>query len=309
MRILIADDDAVSRRLLEGTLTRLGHEVVSVTDGAAAAAALLAPDGPRLAILDWVMPEMDGLAVCQKVRAASSTYVYMILLSARDGPEDMVTGLDAGADDFLTKPFNGGELCARLRSGTRVLELQAGLLRAQEALRAESKRDDLTGLGNRRMILEQLGREINRARHERRPLAVALADLDRFKQINDTYGHAAGDAVLRETAAALRTQLREYDFIGRYGGEEFLVLLPGADARTGTSIAERLRGMVASEPVHWGAESIAVSISIGLTWTGNAGFDADGLIQSADEALYRAKANGRNRVECEEIQPPTATVE
>jgi diguanylate cyclase (GGDEF)-like protein len=297
VRILIADDDAVSRRLLEGTLVRLGHEVVAVADGTAAISALLEPDGPRLAILDWMMPGADGLAVCTEVRRHSSTYAYLILLSARDGRQDMVTGLDSGADDFLTKPFNLGELCARLRSGSRVLELQAGLLEAQEALRAQATRDDLTGLWNRRMILDQLGRELNRARHERRPLAIALADLDGFKVINDTYGHAAGDAVLRETAAALRTQLREYDFIGRYGGEEFLVLLPGADARTGIAIAERLRAIIAAKPVRWGEQVVPVTVSVGLTWTGAAGLEPDALIQAADEALYRAKARGRNRVE------------
>jgi two-component system cell cycle response regulator len=297
VRILIADDDAVSRRLLEGTLVRLGHEVVAVADGGAAIAALTQSDGPRLAILDWMMPVADGLVVCRQIRQCSATYVYLILLSAQDTRENMVTGLDSGADDFLTKPLNVAELCARLRSGVRVLELQAGLLEAQEKLRALATHDDLTGLWNRRMILEQLNRELNRARHERRPLAVALADLDAFKQVNDTHGHAAGDAVLRETAIALRSQIREYDFIGRYGGEEFLLILPGCDAVAGRAIAERVRARIAAVPVKLGDVELAMSVSLGLSWTGGAGLEPGPLIHAADEALYRAKARGRNRVE------------
>ncbi len=297
MKILIADDDAVSRRLLEGTLKRLGHEVVAVSDGAEAITVLLLPDGPRLAILDWMMPEADGLAVCREIRRRSATYLYLILLSAQDTRENMVTGLDSGADDFLTKPLNVAELCARLRSGVRVLDLQAGLLAAQEKLRAQATHDDLTSLWNRRMILEQLDRELNRARHERRPLAVALADLDAFKRVNDTHGHAAGDAVLRETAIALKSQIREYDFIGRYGGEEFLLVLPGCDALAGRAIAERVRNWIAASPVRIGALELAMSVSLGLSWTGSAGLEPGPLIHAADEALYRAKARGRNRVE------------
>lgn len=297
MRILIADDDAVSRRLLQATLVRLGHEVTSVGDGTQAIAALLAADAPRLAILDWMMPGADGLAVCREIRQHSMSYVYVILLTAKDRHEDMVTGLDSGADDFLTKPFNAVELRARLRSGTRVLELQEGLIAAQEALRTEATRDHLTGLLNRRMILEHLTRELNRARHERRPLSVVLVDLDRFKDVNDTYGHAAGDTVLRETATRMRSQLRAYDFIGRYGGEEFLFVLPGADGVTSLSIAERIRLRVTNGPVCVDGIPLSVSVSIGLSCTETAGHDASALIETADAALYRAKAGGRNRVE------------
>ena len=297
VKILIADDDAVSRRLLEGTLVRLGHEVIAVGNGTDAIAALLQPDGPHMAILDWMMPGADGLAVCREVRKNSSSYLYLILLSAHDSRENMVTGLDSGADDFLTKPLNVAELCARLRSGVRVLALQTGLLEAQERLRAQATHDDLTGLWNRRMILEQLDRELNRARHERRPLAVALADLDGFKHVNDTYGHAAGDLVLRASARALRSQIREYDFIGRYGGEEFLLVLPGCDDVTGRAIAERVRTRLASTPVHVGDVELTVTVSLGLAWTGSSGLEPDPLIHAADAALYRAKARGRDRVE------------
>jgi diguanylate cyclase (GGDEF)-like protein len=296
MRILVADDTAISRRLLEGTLTRLGHEVITVEDGLQAIDALLAADGPRIAILDWMMPGADGLEVCREIRRRSDTYIYLILLTGRDGETDMVTGLDSGADDFLTKPFNSGELRARLRSGSRVLDLQNGLLEAQEALRALALRDHLTGLDNRRAILAQLDRELNRARHEKRPLAVALVDLDHFKQINDTRGHAEGDAVLKRAAGALKSQLRQYDFIGRYGGEEFLVVLPGCNLEMAMPIAERLRSIVPAEPSGPEASQASVTVSIGVASTDVFGIKPDPLIAAADAALYRAKARGRNQV-------------
>lgn len=296
MRILIADDTAISRRLLEGTLTRLGHEVVTVEDGLQAIDALLAESGPRIAILDWMMPGADGLEVCREIRRRSEAYIYMILLTGRDGETDMVTGLESGADDFLTKPFNSGELRARLRSGSRVLDLQSGLLQAQEALRTLALRDHLTGLDNRRAILGQLNRELNRARHEKRPLAVAMVDLDHFKQINDTRGHAEGDAVLKRVAVSLKSQLRQYDFIGRYGGEEFLVVLPGCDLAMALPIAERLRRIVPAESSDSGASQSSVTVSIGVASTDVFGIEPDPLIAAADAALYRAKAQGRNQV-------------
>jgi len=297
MRILIADDDIVSRALLKKTLQRMEHEVVAVNDGAAAVAALLAADGPRLAILDWMMPGVDGLEVCREVRQKAEAYIYVILLTARESAEDLVIGLEAGADDFLTKPFNHGEMKARLRSGMRVLDLQAGLLAAQEALRRHATLDHLTGLWNRRMILEQLDRELSRVRRERRPLSIALLDIDRFKVINDQHGHAAGDAVLRDIASAISSQLREYDFLGRFGGEEFLMLLPGCEIADAQTIAERVRVRIAAEPVRYGELSIAVTASIGLASTTSSDVIGEDLIAVADSALYRAKASGRNRVE------------
>lgn len=295
MRILIADDDAVSRVLLKKTLERMEHDVVAVNDGSAAIAALLDTDGPRLAIIDWMMPGADGLAVCREVRLHSEAYIYVILLTSRESAEDMVVGLEAGADDFLTKPFNQGEMRARLRSGIRVLDLQARLLAAQEAMRHHASLDHLTGLWNRRMVLEQLDRELNRVKREKRPLSVAMLDIDRFKGINDRHGHAAGDAVLRDTAAAISSQLREYDFVGRYGGEEFI--LPGCELAEGEMIAERVRARIAAEPVRYGELRIPVTASLGVANTRTAMIVGTDLIAAADEALYRAKENGRDRVE------------
>jgi diguanylate cyclase (GGDEF)-like protein len=296
-RILIAEDDAISRRLLERTLEQNGHEVISVGDGYAAMSALLDPDGPRLAILDWMMPGASGLTVCREVRKRPSPYTYVIMLTGRDSPEDMVEGLDAGADDFLTKPFSAPELRSRVRAGARVAGLQSGLSEAHEQLRIQATRDDLTGLWNRRAILEHLGRELNRARHEHRPLTIALADLDDFKNVNDLHGHAAGDAVLKHTTQQMLSQLRSYDFMGRYGGEEFLILLPACDARSGRGVAERMRCQVATMSTRFGEMDLQTTVSLGLTWTCSADATPEGMIEAADAALYRAKANGRNRVE------------
>jgi diguanylate cyclase (GGDEF)-like protein len=297
MRILIAEDDAVSRRLLQATLERLGHEVLAVSNGLDAMTALSCHDGPRLAILDWVMPGADGLSVCREVRRHPEPYVYVILLTARNSRDDLVAGLDAEADDFLTKPFDAVELRARIRSGQRVIELQERLLEAQEALRFEATHDQLTGLWRRGMILDQLDRELRRARREGRSIGVVMTDVDHFKQINDTHGHAAGDAVLRETGQRLRAVVRDYDFIGRYGGEEFLFVLPGCNVTVAQQIAERARVSVAADPIDAGSTSVSLTISLGLAWSRTASEDADVLLQAADEALYRAKARGRNRVE------------
>jgi diguanylate cyclase (GGDEF)-like protein len=296
MKILIADDDLVSRRLLERTLIALGHEVVAVGDGIAAVAALLRPDGPRIAILDWMMPGATGLEVCRLVRQRPAPYVYILLLTARDRREDIVTGLDAGADDFLTKPFDALELRARLRPGERVVDLQEGLMRTQEAYRELAIHDSLTGLWNRRMILGQLQIELHRAEREGKALGVAIADLDHFKRVNDTLGHAAGDAALREVAARMRSAVRDCDFIGRYGGEEFLLVLPGCDGAVGLLVAERVRRRVADEPVKAGDEVVPITVSLGLAFSRRADVEPDALIKAADEALYRAKAAGRNRV-------------
>jgi diguanylate cyclase (GGDEF)-like protein len=299
LRILIAEDDAISRRLLETILGKWGYEVVVALDGEQAWQVLQTENSPRLVILDWMMPGMDGIELCRRVRERLSVpYVYVLLLTARSQREDLLQGMEAGADDYVTKPFDANELKVRLRAGRRILDLQEQLMAAQEQLRDQASRDPLTGIWNRTAVFEVLRREVARSERESSPLAVAMADLDHFKNLNDTYGHMAGDAVLREATRRMSTCIRSYDAIGRYGGEEFLVVLPGCDEQSAAGRAERLRGAIVNKPFDTSEGRITVTCSLGVASTSNgANGDVESLLRAADAALYRAKANGRNRVE------------
>ena len=297
MRILIADDEPVSRRMLQGLLTKWGYEVVSAEDGKGAWEQLNAPDAPRMALLDWMMPEQNGVDVCRELRAhRPEPYTYILLLTAKDAKESIVEGLDSGADDYLTKPFNPQELKARLRVGLRLLELEDTLVRAREAMRFKATHDALTGVWNRGTILETLDREITRSRREGVSLGVLIGDLDHFKSVNDTYGHLAGDAVLRDITKRMQVEVRPYDAVGRYGGEEFLILLPGCNGSDTQAKAERLREAIFREPVTTSAGDLTVSMSVGGVATGDWPEEtANQILQMADSALYRAKEDGRNR--------------
>lgn len=299
MKILIADDSIVSRHLLEATLRKWGYEVMVACDGAEALQILEREDAPALIILDWMMPGVTGLEVCQKIRQrGSEPYTYILLLTSKSQKEDLIEGMDAGADDYITKPFDQNELQVRLRAGTRLVDLQAQLLSAREALREQATRDSLTHLWNRNSILEALTRELSRAHRETSPLGVVIVDLDHFKYVNDNHGHPAGDAVLREAARRMQNSVRQYDSLGRYGGEEFLILLPGCGEAESFSQAERLRRHLTQSDIRVNDISLHITASFGVTaaipgepWT------AEGLIRKADEALYVAKKSGRNRVE------------
>jgi two-component system cell cycle response regulator len=299
MKVLIAEDDVVSRRLLEAMLTRWGYEVVVTRNGAEAWELLQRTDAPPIAILDWMMPEMDGVEVCRKVRQrGQEPYIYLLLLTTKGRKEDIIEGLDAGADDYLTKPFDPHELQVRLRAGKRIMTLQTELIDAREALRVQAMHDPLTGVWNRRAIIEVLGSELARSRREGLPVAVAIADLDHFKRVNDTYGHIIGDTALCEAASRMRALLRAYDAIGRYGGEEFLMVLPGCTSQDAFKLADRLRIGMSQEPVTIPGGSIEVLCSLGVAANDTvASPEPSALIQAADCALYRAKAAGRNRVE------------
>ena len=305
MRILIADDDPVARRLLERTLQRLGHEVVAVSDGASALDALLDPAGPRLAILDWMMPGLDGLSVCRAVRGQQAPYVYMILLTARDSEDDVVAGLVAEADDYLTKPFDARELNARIQSGERILELESKLLTAEKDLRHEATHDRLTGLWNRGMVLDYLERTIKRVRYSGERLTVALADVDHFKGVNDTYGHDAGDLVLREAARRIRSSLRDADAVGRYGGEEFLIVLASRDSAGQLAALDRVCIAVRQTPFDVGRARMNITLSMGVARLMAEEESGASLISAADEALYRAKAQGRNCLKMARRQVPS----
>jgi diguanylate cyclase (GGDEF)-like protein len=284
--------------MLSRILDRWGYQAVTARDGVEAWKILQSDDSPRLAILDWMMPGLDGVEICRRVRAAGrEPYVYIVLLTARTESRDLVEGMDAGADDYLTKPFRNHELRVRLRAGRRILDLQEELLRAREALREQATHDALTGLNNRGSILEILRNELARSSREGQPLAVLLADLDRFKQINDNSGHLAGDAVLRESAQRMKSAVRSYDAVGRYGGEEFLVVLPGCRGTAACSQAERIREAVASASVEYGGRLLPISCSVGVAYRDKpTPADSEGLIHEADVALYVAKNLGRNQV-------------
>ena len=299
MKILIADDSIVSRHLLEATLRKWGYDVMVACDGAEALELLQREDAPALIILDWMMPGMTGVEVCRRIRERDSEpYTYILLLTSKSQKEDLIEGMDAGADDYITKPFDQNELQVRLRAGIRLVDLQTQLLKAREDLRDQATRDSLTRLWNRSSILTELGRELARSEREARPLGVVIVDLDHFKNVNDTYGHLAGDAVLREAARRMQNSIRQYDSIGRYGGEEFLILFPGCGESEIYAQADRLRKQLAQSEMSVNDTSLRVTASFGATtalpgevWTEEA------LIRKADEALYVAKKSGRNRVE------------
>ena len=306
MRILVAEDDAISRTLLERTLQRAGYAVISVENGVEAMAELVKQDAPRLALLDWIMPKMDGVEVCREIRRRNDqAYAYLILLSSRESKEDIVAGLESGADDYLTKPFDVDELKARLRTGHRILELEDHLVEARESMRFQATHDLLTSLWNRGVIVELMSHEIMRSRRERSCTAVMMCDIDHFKSVNDQYGHAIGDEVLREVARRLHNSVRSYDMVGRYGGEEFLVALNKCNPESAVSRAENLREKIAGRPIQTANKPVSVTISIGLALSSEFPESTiEEIMHHADMALYAAKGAGRN---CVRVAQPTGT--
>jgi diguanylate cyclase (GGDEF)-like protein len=299
MKILVAEDDPVSCRMLQAFLEKWGYDVVVASEGREALQALQGDNVPRIAILDWMMPEMDGLQLCRSIReGGKEPYTYILLLTARDRKQDIAEAFEAGVDDYLRKPFDANELKARLRAGRRILNLQESLISARNALQFQASHDHLTGLWNRGAILEALRNELARAERQGTSVASVLTDLDHFKRINDTYGHLAGDEVLREAARRMSSSVRLYDTLGRYGGEEFLVIMPGCDCSSAVKVAERVRAQICAEPIDTSKGQIRITLSAGVAVSCE-GSDKDPaiLLHAADEALYRAKANGRNRVE------------
>lgn len=306
MKILIAHDDASSRETLEATLARWGHQVVVAPDGAAALQSLQKDSVLNLAILDTALTGMDGLQVCREARKRTEApYTYFIFLVAKGREQDILEGVRAGADDFLLLPLNTDELMVRLRVAKRTLEMLDELQRANEAIRYQTTHDPMTGLWNRASTLDSVRRELARVQREGTPMGVILSEIDHFKHINETHGHMAGDAVLREAARRIRTTVRPYDTLGRFGGEEFLALVPGCDAQKALSQAERLRNCLSVDPMdisEWGKfapserGAITVTLSVGVA-AGNKIKDAETLLRAAEAALDRAKKRGPNCVE------------
>lgn len=296
-RVLVAEDDLTSRRILETILSRWGLDVTVVDNGTAALEQLSAEDPPQLAILDWVMPGMTGLEVCARARQAESERpLYIVILTARDTKEDLVEALDSGADDYIAKPFDLAELRARIGVGRRVVELQSKLAEANAILAHQATHDPLTRVLNRGAIMNVLERELVRSNRESSTLTIALCDLDHFKKINDTFGHLVGDDVLLGFAERAQAAIRPYDRIGRWGGEEFLIVAPGLADNPELGILRRICQVTAARPmVSRVGRDVPLTISIGVALArGKTG--ADELLAKADEALYQAKEEGRNRV-------------
>jgi two-component system cell cycle response regulator len=298
-RILIAEDDPVSRRMLEVFLQKWGYQVVTAVDGLDAVRILESVEAPALAILDWMMPGLEGPQVCKRVRAhPDRPYVYILLLTARSQKDDLLRGLESGADDYLTKPFDAQELRARLRVGQRILDLQTGLIAAREESSFLAAHDELTGLANRRTVLDEITKEHSRHLRDGGSFAIVLIDLDHFKSINDTRGHPTGDAVLKEVSRRMASCVRPYDTVGRYGGEEFIVVARSCDCTGAVTLGERILNSLRSGPIETDQGPLSVTVSCGIATSSAAKpLSPQELIHLADEALYRAKNLGRDRSE------------
>jgi two-component system cell cycle response regulator len=298
MIVLVAEDSTFYRQVITGHLRDWGFDFQCAKDGKQAWEALVSDNAPRLALLDWVLPEIDGVEVCRRVRARAEgqPYTYTILLTSKSQKQEMLEAMEAGADDFVSKPFDPLELQARLLVGKRIIELQQKLFSANSALHFAANHDFLTRVSNRAAILAFLQRELARSRRDGAPLGVMLVDVDNFKNVNDQLGHEAGDCVLQELAKRFCDNLREYDGVGRYGGEEFLLVLPNCDLRTTLRRADEIRNLIAQTPVSTSAGDMTITISAGATVAGHTE-SVEALLRSIDAALYQAKRNGRNRVE------------
>jgi two-component system chemotaxis response regulator CheY len=298
VKILIVDDDAVHRRLLRAQITRAGHEVIEASDGQDAWEQLQSESIPFV-ITDWVMPRMSGIELTRHIREADAPfYTYVILLSVRADRGDVVDGLESGVDDYLIKPCDSRELRSRIAIGMRILTLEARLRESRDQLQQIATHDSLTELLNRRAVYEEAQKELARASRKHACLSLVLLDIDHFKSINDRYGHPMGDEALRLVAATITRSLRPYDKVGRWGGEEFLVVLPGTDSEDALSVAERIRQNIATTVLPLGGgNTLVLHASLGVASAlGIPALEIGTLISQADNALYQAKHEGRNRV-------------
>ena len=299
MKVLIAEDDSLLRQMLRGALAAAGHQLITAANGLDAWE-MLQREHVRMLIVDWMMPGLDGPELIRRIRGAGwPGYTYIILLTAKTGRDDVVEGLNAGADDYVTKPFRQDELLARMGVGTRILELETRLSESLEREEALATRDSLTGLPNRRALYDRARAELNRAEREKRSVGVIMLDIDHFKLINDRFGHAAGDEALRRVAEVLQKSKRDYDYTGRWGGDEFLTILPGTSMLQAGLVAERIRASIDMVRLEvGGADTVELRSSLGVACASPATspIGIDDLLNQADGALYRAKADGRNRV-------------
>lgn len=301
MPVLLVDDDRFMRTVLGQILQDAGYQVFQASNGREALALCQERHFPII-LTDWVMPEMDGLAFCRAFRAhRSGSYSYLILLTSQEGKDKLIAGLESGADEYLTKPVHEAELLVRLKTAQRILDLESSLQKSLEEIKQLSIRDPLTGAFNRGYLDQQLPNEIRRADRYLRDLSLIMLDLDHFKQVNDTWGHQAGDAVLKHCVRTITATIRhDVDWIARYGGEEFVLVLPETDQNGCRVVAERLRSLLATSPCPIPGGSVPVTASFGaITRAGtedSSGCPAEPMLQQADRCLYQAKQTGRNRV-------------
>ncbi len=296
MRILMAEDDMISRRILEAVLTKWGYDPIVAVDGDEAWEIMQKVDSPGMVVLDWEMPGKSGLEICKLIREKDVfNPPYIIILTAKNDKADIVEGLEAGANDFVSKPYDNNELQARIRVGIRMVELQSALAKAKDALAYEASHDPLTGILNRRAILDNLNKELIRARRSNSGLSIGLCDIDFFKQVNDNHGHQVGDDVLCGFVKVIQNILRPYDFIGRYGGEEFLLVIPECPGSAIEGVYERVRASIADHKVITKSGKVGITVSIGAAELKGKQTTED-ILAAADIALYKAKDNGRNQV-------------
>ncbi len=300
MEVLIVEDDQVSRKLLSRTLSGMEYLVIEAQDGLEAWE-ILQQQPIQLVITDWLMPKMDGLELTRLIRQADlPNYVYIVILTSQEGIDNVIDGLAAGADDYLVKPFNPRELSARLKIGERVLDLEQRLKSAHEKMRVLAMHDELTELWNRRAFYSHAAAELEHTRREKTSLCIIMLDIDHFKSVNDRFGHLVGDQALKMIADTLRKNVRQYDRVGRWGGEEFIVILPTTALEEAARIAERLRTEVASaeltlEAADEGVLRLQISLGVASFKDGDS-ISLDTLVDRADEMLYLAKDKGRNQV-------------
>ncbi len=304
LKILVVDDEQISRRLVEKTLTRLGHHV-SLADSGEAAWQKIQEEPVRFVITDWNMPMMDGIELIKKIRATTlPSYVYTILVTSNNRNEDIVAGLYAGADDYITKPFNPTELEARVAVGERMLALEDGLVQANNQLEKLAMVDSLTGLLNRRAIYKFARGELERARRVAEPISVIFLDVNSFKAVNDTYGHLTGDDALKLIANVIKKRSRAYDGVGRWAGDEFLVVLPGTTGKDAENTARRILEGIEEKKLPLPDGQLTLSACAGVATLSKATgstISLEEIIQKADEALYRAKASTELQISLSEL--------
>lgn len=300
-RVLLVDDDELASQSLGKIIASAGYSVTTAADGESALLALR-DDFSSIAILDINMPAMDGLALCRTIRSRTyPSYVYLILYTAKDSDEDVLAGLEAGADDYLSKSTPQSQLIGRLRTARRILTLEHSLRSAIGEREQLAMIDPLTGAFNRRYLLQHLSAEVSRARRSRGELSLLVLDFDHFSEINDRYGHAAGDAALTELVMRIQASLkREGDWCARWGGDEFVAVLPQTDFAGASIMANKILAAVHASPMRTGKGISSVTVSIGISGLAAVGnrelATAETLLELADQCLYKSKRMGRNRV-------------